>query len=103
MARYKSKILKAHLTRVAELGCLVCKRPPQLHHIRVNTGIGRRSSDWCCIPLCMDHHTGKFSIHGSKRTFVEQMGTELELLEKVYKTLYKEEYEKPFKLAKEMI
>jgi len=31
------------------------------------------------------------------------MGTELELLENVYKTLYKEEYEKPFKLAKEMI
>ena len=71
-------IMTVGITTTAELGCLVCKRPPQLHHIRVNTGIGRRSSDWCVIPLCMDHHTGKFSIHGSKKTFVEQMGTELD-------------------------
>ena len=103
MGRYKSKTLKQHLNRVAELGCLVCKRPPQLHHIRYKTGLSRKSSDWCVIPLCMDHHTGNFSIHGSKKKFIEKMGTEVELLEKVYKSLYKDNYEKVFKLAKDML
>ena len=103
MGKYKSKTLKQHLNRVAELGCLVCKRPPQLHHIRFQTGLARKSSDWCVIPLCMDHHTGKFSIHLSKSLFVAKMGTELEMLESVYKALYKDDYERLFKLAKDMI
>lgn len=94
MAKYKSKILKDHMNKVAELGCLVCKRPPQLHHIRPkNTGIGRKSSDWCVIPLCLDHHTGKFSIHNSKKEFEKKIGTEIELLKKIYKIIYKHHWE----------
>lgn len=79
---------------VADMGCLVCQRPPQLHHIRPkNTGMGRKTSDWCVIPLCVDHHLGKFSVHGSKQEFEEKIGTEINLLKYVYKYIYKEHWE----------
>ena len=50
---------KEHLSKVASLGCFVCKNPEkQIHHIRPKgTGIGRRSSHFETIPLCQKHHT----------------------------------------------
>ena len=94
----KTKTLQKHMNNVAELGCLVCGRPPHLHHIRPKgTGIGRRSSDYCVIPLCHDHHQGQFSIHNSKKSFEKKYGTEEELLKKVYRYIYKEHWEEIWK------
>ena len=47
---------KEHLSKVASLGCFVCKNPEtQIHHIRPKgTGIGRRSSHFETIPLCQN-------------------------------------------------
>ena len=80
------------MDKVAQLGCLVCERPAALHHIRPKgTGIGRRTSHFEVIPLCPDHHQGKFSIHMSKRAFEEKYGTEKEILEIVLQRIKEEE------------
>ena len=73
---------REHMRWVAELGCYVCERPANLHHIRPpGTGIGRRTSHFHVIPLCHDHHQGNFSIHMSKKAFEEKYGKETEILE----------------------
>ena len=69
-----------HLTIVAELGCLVCGRPNQVHHIREGQGMGQRSSHFLTIPLCAEHHTGPMSIHGARQWFQDTHGTELDML-----------------------
>jgi hypothetical protein len=61
---------RRYLSRVAELGCLVCSRmgypgtPAEIHHKRAGTGAGRRSSHLDAIPLCPEHHRGKTGLHG---------------------------------------
>jgi hypothetical protein len=61
---------KKHMSRVAELGCAVCRRmgypgtPAELHHPRAGTGAGRRASHMDVIPLCPEHHRGSTGLHG---------------------------------------
>jgi hypothetical protein len=79
---------REHMDRVASLGCLVCKRPANLHHIRPKgTGIGRRSSHFEVVPLCWDHHQGNFSIHNRKKAFEKKYGTEKQMLKQVLEDL----------------
>ena len=81
--RVANKKEKEHLAKVASLGCYVCERPANVHHIRPKgLGIGRRSSHYDTIPLCYDHHQGQFSIHNCKKEFEDTYGTEQELLNK---------------------
>ena len=46
----KTKKEKDHMNAVAGLGCIACNKlgfpgsPAQLHHIKNNTGVGRKSS-----------------------------------------------------------
>tara|TARA_Y100001970_G_scaffold42194_1_gene52528 strand:+ start:1178 stop:1474 length:297 start_codon:yes stop_codon:yes gene_type:complete len=86
-----TKAEKIHMDKVASLGCYCCQRPAALHHIRNNgkgnVGMGRRSSHYEVIPLCPDHHQGKFSIHMSKKSFEEKFGTEKEILDNVLERL----------------
>ena len=74
-----------HMGRVAELGCLVCQSPANVHHIRTE----RIKSDFLTIPLCREHHQGDFSIHMSKRQFTAIYGSELELLAQTLRLLEK--------------
>lgn len=67
---------KRHMARVAELGCLICQSPANVHHIRTE----RIKSDFLTIPLCREHHQGSFSIHNSKQQFENIYGSELHLL-----------------------
>ena len=61
---------RRYLNRVAELGCLVCRRmgypgtPAEIHHKRAGTGAGKRSSHFDAMPLCPEHHRGKTGLHG---------------------------------------
>lgn len=61
---------KRYMSRVAELGCIVCLRmgyqgtPAELHHPRRGTGMGQRASHYDVIPLCPEHHRGKTGLHG---------------------------------------
>lgn len=67
---------KRHMSKVAQLGCLVCDAPANVHHIRTE----RIKSDFLVVPLCREHHQGDFSIHGSKEQFTNIYGSELHLL-----------------------
>jgi hypothetical protein len=61
---------KRYMSRVAELGCAVCRRmgyegtPAELHHPRRGTGLGQRASHYDVIPLCPEHHRGNTGLHG---------------------------------------
>jgi len=80
---------KQHLSRVAELGCAVCRRmghpgtPAEIHHLRAGTGAGRRGNNWAVIPLCPEHHRGSTGLHGlGTKGFPKHWGYgEIELLQ----------------------
>ena len=85
-----TKAEREHMSKVASLGCLVCQRPANVHHIRpIGLGIGMRSSHYQTIPLCYDHHQGQFSIHNTKKQFEDAYGTEAQLLYKTLKEIEK--------------
>lgn len=65
-----TKAEKAHKSRLAELGCMACRRiygphspgPVELHHYR---GGGWGKGDYMTlIPLCVEHHRGNSGVHG---------------------------------------
>ena len=69
-----------HMGAVAELGCLICRRPAEVHHM---AGHGVRASHYETIPLCPDHHRNSNEcVHAGRRTFESRFGTERELLAK---------------------
>ena len=86
---------REHMSRVAEMGCIVCRQmgypgtPAELHHIRAGAGAGQRSSHFRVIPLCFHHHSaqGSDGFHKAPRSWQERHGTEEELLERVKEIL----------------
>ena len=82
---------KKHMSRVADLGCIVCRRmgylnsPAEIHHKRAGTGAGKRSSHLNVIPLCPEHHRGDTGLHGlGSKGFVKHYGyDEDDMLEEV--------------------
>lgn len=83
---------KKHLSKLAAFGCIACYKqgtpgtPAEIHHPRAGTGMGRKASHFDAIALCPAHHRGTAglsvpSIHGSKKAFIAEFGTEAELLE----------------------
>lgn len=90
-----TKAEKAHMGRVAELGCVLCLQlgygatPAEVHHIRTGTGAGRRAPDDQTIGLCPEHHRGNTGLHGMGRKAFEihYNFTELELLAEVRRIL----------------
>ncbi|MCY1340610.1 Recombination enhancement, RecA-dependent nuclease [compost metagenome] len=87
---------KAHLQRLAELGCIVCLEqfgvasPAEIHHPRHGQGLGQRAGHHEAIPLCATHHRhGGYgvAIHAGQREWERRYGTERELLEKVCQRL----------------
>jgi hypothetical protein len=83
---------KKHMDKIARLGCIICRKQghmfvdAELHHIRDMTGMGKRSSHFEVIPLCVAHHRlGKEAFHHSKKEFEAKWGTQRELLKEVLK------------------
>ena len=82
---------RKHMSRVAELGCAVCRRmgyegtPAELHHPRALAGGWGRSSHMDVIPLCPRHHRGSDGVHGlGTKGFPKHYGfTEQDLLDDV--------------------
>ena len=65
-----SKEALIHKGKLAQLGCMVCRRlygphtpsPVELHHLRKG---GWGKGDYLTlIPLCPEHHRGKTGVHG---------------------------------------
>ena len=91
----KSKTLaeKKHMQKVAELGCIVCRKlghydtPAELHHIKKGM-MGKRASNYEVIPLCPYHHrNSKESYHQNPLWFTETFGTQTELLQETLEWL----------------
>lgn len=80
------KAERAHLSKVADLGCIICRGIAEIHHIRTGMGMAQRNTNFNVIPLCANHHrTGGYGIafHAGKKAFEQKYGTELQLLEKL--------------------
>lgn len=89
MSKAATKSERAHMDRVAALGCVVCKSPATIHHCGTYMGGGRDHSK--VLPLCWMHHQGPEGIDGkrmSKREWEKKYGTEEQLMEKVRKAAY---------------
>jgi len=86
----KTKEEKEHLSAVAELGCLICQMPAEVHHILEGRGGGKRDNHFDVIPLCPKHHrTGGWgvAIHAGKKTWQAKYGSERALLDEVNRRL----------------
>jgi len=90
MKTTKTKHEKEHMNKIADLGCIICRKmgfpnsPAELHHIKDKTGMGRKASNFEVIPLCPRHHRqGKDSYHYSPKEFTKKWGTQKELLTEV--------------------
>ena len=82
---------RKHLYRVKSLPCSLCgaSAPSDAHHILEGRIQGRKSADWCTIPLCKDCHQGaKNGIHGEQIMLKIMKQTELALLAQTIETLY---------------
>lgn len=84
------------LSRVAGLGCIVCKNlgfgetPAEIHHVRTGQGAGQRADHRKTIPLCHQHHRvggHGVTIHAGKKTWEQKYGSETELLIQVVSEL----------------
>lgn len=68
---------------VRDVGCLVCRSPASIHHVRDGLGMGQKVNHWRVLPLCYEHHqadgAGDISIHGSPKEFRELYGSEVDL------------------------
>jgi len=85
-----SKVEKQYLDKVAALGCLICKSPAEIHHLRMGMGMGQRNDYLHAIPLCPVHHrTGNYgtAIHAGQKAFEKNFGSEEALLNQVNKLL----------------
>jgi hypothetical protein len=87
---------RRHMGSVARLGCIACRlhmgcfTPAEVHHIKLQTGIGRRSSHYDTIPLCAVHHrTGPYGLafHQGPGAWEMRFGRQTELLERVRELL----------------
>ena len=70
--------MKNYMAKVAGLGCLICRGPAEIHHVRFGQGMSQRASDYLIIPLCPVHHrTGGFgiAIHAGQKQFELQHGS----------------------------
>lgn len=89
-----------HMDRVASMRCWACEKDGEtqvsrtcLHHIRAGYGQRQKASNYEVIPLCEGHHQGMrdntrtFTFHRSAKNFQLRYGTEVEILEAVYRRL----------------
>ena len=74
-----------YLSRVADLGCIICKMDAEIHHIRTGQGMGKKASNYEVIPLCPNHHRNGghgIAFHAGKKAFEAKYGTQQELMDK---------------------
>lgn len=81
---------KKHLGKVADLGCLVCGGPAEIHHPRFSAGMSQRAPHWFAVPLCPIHHRfGAFgqAIHNGQQEFEKNHMSEQDMLCEVIRRL----------------
>lgn len=82
-----TKLEAAHLSRLADLGCMLCRRlgypdtPAEIHHLRQGQGMAQRASHFLTVPLCPTHHRDNtLGIHGARGAFKQAKCDEMDLL-----------------------
>ena len=88
MKKAPTKPEREHMGRVAELGCLICQMPAQVHHIHGHA-FGSKSN-WRVAPLCYrHHHMGAFGhcVHMGTKTFEANYMTQAAMLAEVDRRL----------------
>lgn len=83
---------KRHLNKLAEMGCIICGAPANIHHPRFCVGMSQRSPHFLGIALCPWHHQqGPYgqSIHSGQAAFEKNFGTEAELLSETIRKMVK--------------
>lgn len=86
-----SKDEKSYLDKVQSLGCLICRSPACIHHIRAGQGMAQRASNYLVIPLCPEHHQHGghgVAIHAGRKTWEGLYGSEMELLAAVIRRIH---------------
>jgi hypothetical protein len=83
---------KRHMGKVAELGqekgCIVCGGVfAHVHHVMEGRTPGRRSGDFCTIPLCYECHEGTHGIHGTRQRWTLNKASELAALDMTLEAL----------------
>lgn len=90
MSRPANAKERRHMQKVAELGCIICGAPAQIHHAKTHMGGGRDHLQ--VIPLCVNHHNAGIygtSFHAGKRVWEDKFGMEDDLLAEVAMRLAK--------------
>lgn len=87
MKKKATKAESEHMGRVAELGCILCGQPAQVHHLREGKGMKQRSSHWMTVPLCDDCHNQPIGFHGDKSMLRIYNVTEMDMLAMTIKRL----------------
>lgn len=85
-----SKSIHKHIERVKSMPCCLCgaSAPSDAHHILEGRIPGRRSHDFCTIPLCKSCHQSPIGIHGDKSMLKIMKQNELNLLGETMQRLY---------------
>lgn len=91
----RTKVEQAYFDQVAELGCVICRRPAVIHHmLRVKDvpvrGMAMKSAYTNVIPLCPEHHNQGnrgVAIHSGIDSWEAVHGTEQHYLELVREAL----------------
>jgi hypothetical protein len=84
-----------HLSKVTELGCIVCfhqgqDTPAEVHHMRSGLGMSQRATSFRVLPLCPIHHRigGRgIAFHAGRRSWETRFGSEEELLAQLHALL----------------
>ncbi len=79
----KTQAEKAYHAKVAQVGCVICDMPTNLHHPR---SIG--SGHHLVIALCKEHHQGDFSIHNDRQAFIRVYGSEADMLDETIRRAF---------------
>jgi len=84
---------KTHMQRVANWastsGCACCGAPyDHLHHMLEDRTPGRKSDDWLTMPLCLECHTGRDGIHGTRLRWSLRKMSESKALAKTLAGVY---------------
>ena len=87
MKKPATKAEREYLGRLAEMGCVICQRPAEIHHVRAGMGIGQRNSHiGGTLPLCPDHHrNGGYGVafHAGRQQWQKNFGNEVDLLNEI--------------------
>ena len=73
-----SKTDPATLSKIAELGCCVCRKngypgtPAELHIFSIKQSMNSTKRVQVVLPICCDHHRGETGIHGLGKTKFEK-------------------------------